>query len=210
MLINIWEGKSYRSSCAIFLALISTYCLYVCLLSLYCLSVCSYSYQIEYPAEEHQLIEREILSFVMKKSSRTHRATVFWIPFSTVHNTEKDRRQTPGPNPRAIEQVRSPQHFKMETLNSTCNMINHGDYLTNIYLADALLHVLVVQCSHRYFQFSWEGQLYQFRVFPFGLPLSLLVFTKILKPVLKWARRKGTLVGLLRRFTNRRKGPHIF
>jgi hypothetical protein len=35
------------------------------------------------------------------------------------------------------------------------------------------------------------GQLYQFRVLPFGLSLSPLVFTKILKPVLKWAHRKG-------------------
>jgi hypothetical protein len=94
-------------------------------------------------------------------------------------------------NLRPLNKFVAPQHFKMETLKSTCNMINHGYYFTSIDLADAFLHVLVAQCSHRYLQFSWEGQLYQFRVLLFGLSLSPLVFTKILKPVLKWARRKG-------------------
>jgi hypothetical protein len=70
-------------------------------------------------------------------------------------------------------------------------LINQGDFLTSIDLADAFLHVLVDQSSRRYLQFAWEGQLFQFRVLPFGLSLSPLVFTKILRPILRWARRKG-------------------
>lgn len=79
----------------------------------------------------------------------------------------------------------------MESLKSACMMINKGDFLTSIDLADAFLHVLIHQTSRRYLQFAWEGQLFQFRVLPFGLSLSPLVFTKILRPVLRWARRKG-------------------
>jgi hypothetical protein len=70
-------------------------------------------------------------------------------------------------------------------------MVNRDDFLTSIDLADAFLHVLVHQSSRKYLQFEWDGQLFQFRVLPFGLSLSPLVFTKILKPVLRWARRKG-------------------
>jgi hypothetical protein len=33
--------------------------------------------------------------------------------------------------------------------------------------------------------------LYQFRTLPFGLSLSPFVFTKIVRPILKWAREKG-------------------
>jgi hypothetical protein len=73
-------------------------------------------------------------------------------------------------------------------------LINKDDYLTSIDLADAFLHVLVHQSSRRFLQFAWEGQLFQFRVLPFGLSLSPLVFTKVLRPILRWARRKGIRV----------------
>jgi hypothetical protein len=53
------------------------------------------------------------------------------------------------------------------------------------------LHVLVHRSSRRFLQFAWQGRLFQFRVLPFGMSLSPLVFTKILRPVLRWARRKG-------------------
>jgi hypothetical protein len=79
----------------------------------------------------------------------------------------------------------------METLKTTCQMINTGDYLTSIDLSDAFLHVLIHHASRRYLRFQWENNTFQFRVLPFGLSLSPLVFTKILRPVLKWARRKG-------------------
>lgn len=72
-------------------------------------------------------------------------------------------------------------------------MINQDDYLTSIDLADAFLQVLVYQSSRRFLQFAWK-HLFQFRVLPFGMSLSPMVFTKILPPVFKWARRKGIRV----------------
>ena len=53
------------------------------------------------------------------------------------------------------------------------------------------LHVLIHSSSRKYLQFHWKGKQYQFRVLPFGLSLAPFVFTKILKPVLRWARRRG-------------------
>jgi hypothetical protein len=82
----------------------------------------------------------------------------------------------------------------MESLKQVCTMINQDDYLTSIDLTDAFLHVLVHQSSRHFLQFAWKGHLFQFRVLPFGMSLSPMVFTKILRPVLKWARRKGIRV----------------
>ena len=73
-------------------------------------------------------------------------------------------------------------------------MINQDDYVTSIDLTDAFLHVLVHQSSRHFLQFAWKGHLFQFRVLPFGMFLSPMVFTKILRPVVKWARRKGIRV----------------
>jgi hypothetical protein len=79
----------------------------------------------------------------------------------------------------------------MESIKMVCNIINRKDYLTSIDLQDAFLHILIHPSSRKYLQFHWKGKQYQFRVLPFGLSLAPYIFTKILKPVLKWARRKG-------------------
>lgn len=54
---------------------------------------------------------------VMKKSSRSHRVTVFGITFSIVHNTEKDKRQTPGPKPPTIEMFVAPSTARWKRSN---------------------------------------------------------------------------------------------
>jgi len=84
--------------------------------------------------------------------------------------------------------------FKMETMVQVCRMVKKGDWMTSIDLQDAFLHILVHPSSRRFLQFQWNGTQYQFRVLPFGLSLSPLLFTKILKPVLTWARKKGIRV----------------
>jgi len=78
-----------------------------------------------------------------------------------------------------------------ESLLQICRIIRSKDWMTSIDLTDAFLHVLINKASQRLLQFDWAGRRYQFRVLPFGPPLSPLVFTKILRPVLRWARSKG-------------------
>ena len=79
----------------------------------------------------------------------------------------------------------------MESLLQVCRTIRSKDWMTSIDLTDAFLHVLINKASRRFLQFDWAGHRYQFRVLPFGLSLSPLVFTKIMRPVLRWARSKG-------------------
>lgn len=79
----------------------------------------------------------------------------------------------------------------METIQLVCKMIQPQDYLTSIDLQDAFLHVLIHSASRKYLQFQWKNNTFQFKTLAFGLSLSPMVFTKILKPLLRWARRKG-------------------
>jgi hypothetical protein len=142
-------------------------------------------------SQQHRIIEEEIISLLCKKaieqvspSAAGFRSQLFTIPKRTGS-------RRPVLNLRPLNQFVPKVHFKMESLKSTCMFINQGDFLTSIDLADAFLHVLVDQSSVGYLQFAWEAQLFQFEVLPFGLSLSRLVFTKILRPILRWARRKG-------------------
>jgi len=79
----------------------------------------------------------------------------------------------------------------MESIKLVCSLVSKHDYMTSVDLKDAFLHVLIRHSSRKYLQFQWKGRHYQFRVLPFGLSLAPFVFTKVLKPILRWARRKG-------------------
>lgn len=94
-------------------------------------------------------------------------------------------------NLRRLNQHLPIQPFKMETISQVVHLIKRNDFLTSIDLRDAFLHVPIHPSSRRYLQFQWRGKLYQFKVLPFGLSLAPLIFTKILKPLLRWARSHG-------------------
>jgi hypothetical protein len=136
-------------------------------------------------------LEEEILSLLCKGAieevhalSNGFRSWLFLIPKKTG-----DLRPVLSLKP--LNQYVRQRHFKMDTLQQVCTTIQQGDYLTSVDLTDSFLHVLVHQSSRRFLQFAWQGRLFQFRVLPFGMSLSPLVFTKIFRPVLQWAPRKG-------------------
>lgn len=79
----------------------------------------------------------------------------------------------------------------MEMILHVCHLINPNDYLTSIDLHDAFLHIPIHPSSQQFLQFQWQSQLYQFKVLPFGLSLAPLVFTKVLRPFLQWACKRG-------------------
>lgn len=105
--------------------------------------------------------------------------------------TKKTGDLRPVLNLRPLNAYIAPRHFKMETLGAITSSIRKGDYMTSLDLQDAFHHVLINKRFRKYLQFRWRGKNYQFRVLPFGLSLAPLVFTKVLRPVLKWARSKG-------------------
>lgn len=133
--------------------------------------------------EIQALLNKNAIEFV-PRNSIGFRSRLFTIPKKTG-----DRR--PVLNLKPLNKFVQQRHFKMETMKQVCTLIRQGDYLTSIDLTDAFLHVLIHPSSRRYLQFVWKNQVLQWRTLPFGLALSPYVFTKVLRPVLRWARRKG-------------------
>lgn len=141
-------------------------------------------------SKETGIIEQEIFTLLTKKAIETaSTVTGFSSRLFLVPKKTGDLR--PVLNLKPLNQFIPERYFKMETITTVCSFINKNDFMTSIDLSDAFLHVLIHPSSRKYLQFEWKGQRYQFRVLPFGMSLSPLVFTKILRPVLKWARRRG-------------------
>ncbi|KAG2222132.1 hypothetical protein INT45_007568 [Circinella minor] len=147
-------------------------------------------HQIPTSTSTHQLINKEI-SLLLKKnaieeatSENGFLSTLFTIPKKTG-----DLR--PVLNLQPLNQYIPKRPFKVETMQQVCHMIQQGDWLTSIDLQDAFLHILVHKQLCCYLRFRWNNKIYQFRTLCFGMSLSPMVFTKILRPVLRWARRQG-------------------
>jgi len=139
--------------------------------------------------DEALAIEKEVMALLHKKAIEEASSPGFTSRLFTIPKSTGDLR--PVLNLRPLNRYVPARSFKMETIKSVCNMLQKNDYLTSIDLADAFLHILIHPSHRKYLQFQWNGKQYQFRVLPFGLSLSPLVFTKVLKPVLRWARRLG-------------------
>ena len=85
-------------------------------------------------------------------------------------------------------------HFQMENLSFLKTLLLPGDYMTNIDLKDAYLSVAVHENSQKFLSFIWEEKCYQFKALPFGLCSAPRTFTKLLKPVAAFLRKKGIRV----------------
>jgi hypothetical protein len=82
-------------------------------------------------------------------------------------------------------------HFKMEGISVMNVMVRKGDFFTKIDLQDAYLTIPIHPEHRKYLQFVWEGALFQFSFLCFGLSSAPWSFTKILKPLVAFLRRKG-------------------
>ena len=86
------------------------------------------------------------------------------------------------------------EHFQMENLSCLKTLLSPGDFMTNIDLKDAYLSVPVHESSRKFLRFIWKGTCYQFKALPFGLCSAPRIFTKVLKPVAAFLRRKAIRV----------------
>ena len=79
----------------------------------------------------------------------------------------------------------------MENLSYLKTLLLPGDFMTNKDLKDAYLSVPVDKSSRKFLRFIWKGTCYQFKALPFGLCSTPRIFTKVLKPVAAFLRRKS-------------------
>jgi hypothetical protein len=83
------------------------------------------------------------------------------------------------------------EHFKMENLESARFLLRKGDWMAKLDLKDAYLTVPVHPSHQKFLRFQWKGRIFQFSCLAFGLAPAPRIFTKILKVVMGFLRKKG-------------------
>ena len=82
-------------------------------------------------------------------------------------------------------------HFQMENISCLKTLLRRGGFTTCIDLKDAYLSVHVHKSSQKYLCFQWRNRCYAFLGLPFGLNTAPRVFTKRLKPVAAYLRKRS-------------------
>ncbi|VEN35923.1 unnamed protein product, partial [Callosobruchus maculatus] len=82
-------------------------------------------------------------------------------------------------------------HFKMESHKTAIKLISPHSCLMKLDLKDAYFLLPIDPFYRKYFRFVFNNTLYQFNCLPFGLNIAPLIFTKILKPVVRYLRERG-------------------
>ena len=82
-------------------------------------------------------------------------------------------------------------HFQMESILCLKSLLQKGDYMTTLDLKDAYLSVPVHKDSRKFLQFLWRNKCYAFQGLCFGLNTVPRIFTKLLKPVAAFLRKRG-------------------
>ena len=71
------------------------------------------------------------------------------------------------------------------------HLIQQGDWMYKIDLKNAHWTVPVHRDDQKYLAFQWKGKTFHYKVWPFGLGPVLLMFTKLMKPVMATLRKLG-------------------
>ena len=98
-------------------------------------------------------------------------------------------------NLRHVNKFLCKQKFKYEDLRVAMLLLEKGDYMFTFDLKSGYHHVDICTAQYKYLGFSWERcdvkHYYVFTVLPFGLATACYIFTKLLRPLVKWWRSRG-------------------
>ena len=83
------------------------------------------------------------------------------------------------------------EHFKMDSIYTSIELMRPTYFMASIDLKDAYFSVPIDESHQKYFKFEWQGVLYQFTCLAQGVSSAPRLFTKLLKPVFAYLRRKG-------------------
>ena len=84
-----------------------------------------------------------------------------------------------------------PQKFRMDTLQVVVEELEIGEYVTSIDLEDAYFHVAIHPKDRKFLRFAIGGKVFQFQVLPFGLSTAPRVFTRVVKALVAYLRKRG-------------------
>lgn len=92
------------------------------------------------------------------------------------------------------------EKFKYEDLRVAMLLFEKDDYMFTFDLKSGYHHIDIRPAQHKYLGFAWERegkrQFYVFTVLPFGLTTACYIFTKTLRPLVKYWRSKGIRIVL--------------
>ncbi len=87
-----------------------------------------------------------------------------------------------------------PRRFRMETLRAVVGVLSPHQWGATLDLQDAYLHIPIDPGSQKWLRFALNNRAYQFQVLPFGLSTAPRTFTRIVKVIAEFLRRRGIQV----------------
>lgn len=78
------------------------------------------------------------------------------------------------------------EHFKMENIHMLRDLLKKRRLTDQNKFEIDLFHILYLINHRKFLRFLWKENLHEFACLPFGLASAPRVFTKILKPVIKF------------------------
>ena len=115
-------------------------------------------------------------------------------PLSVVENSTGKKRLVV--NLRYLNKHLCKQRFKYEDLRTARLLFECGDYLFSFDLKSGYHHVDIAEVHHTLLGFQWEGAYYVVTVLPFGLATACYMFTKLLRPLVRFWRKQGIRITL--------------
>ena len=82
-------------------------------------------------------------------------------------------------------------HFQMENLATVKSLLRQGHFMTKIDLKNAYFSVAIHPQSQKFLRFLWQNKAFQFCSLPFGLNIAPSLFTRLMKPVAGFLRKRG-------------------
>ena len=110
-------------------------------------------------------------------------------PLSVVTNERGKKRLVI--NSRHLNRFLWKKKFKYEDLRVAMLLIEKNDFLFSFDLKSGYHHVDIAKEHWKYRGFSWGSCYYVFTVLPFGLASACYIFTKLVRPLVGYWRRKG-------------------
>ncbi len=113
----------------------------------------------------------------------------FYSPYFIV--PKKDGGLRPILDLRVLNRALHKLPFRMLTQRRIFQCVRPFNWFAAIDLKDAYFHVSILPRHRPFLRFAFEGRAYQYKALPFGLSLSLHVFTKVVEAALVPLREVG-------------------
>ena len=104
-----------------------------------------------------------------------------WFLFPAIPSAKTERKVMPSNRSFLTKSVYEQTAFQDGDSQVSKTMAN--DWAVSIDLTDAYLHVRIHPRSRKYLRFVYEHQVFQFTTLPFGMSLSLWIFTKLMNVI---------------------------